>query len=109
MQVIMLPSFVLMTFLSIVRMPYMSSNIPSTIVYSALVGEFLRIGRTTLKLQHFTPKAEELLDRMIAQGAKVSISKKKILKIMSDHPEDFSQFKTEHNTLVENLFLKYRN
>ena len=64
-------------------------NIPSTIVYSALVGEFLRIGRSTLKLQHFTPKAEELLDRMIAQGAKVSISKKKILKIMSDHPEDF--------------------
>ena len=94
---------------SIVRMPHMSSNIPSTIVYSALVGEFLRIGRSTLKLQHFTPKAEELLDRMIAQGAKVSISKKKILKIMSDHPEDFSQFKTEHNTLVENLFLKYRN
>ena len=47
----------------------MSSNIPSTIVYSALVGEFLRIGRSTLKLQHFTPKAEELLDRMIAQGA----------------------------------------
>jgi len=46
---------------------------------------------------------------MIAQGAKVSISKKKILKIMSDHPEDFSQFKTEHNTLVGNLFLKYRN
>ena len=65
------------------------------------------IGRSTLKLQHFTPKAEELLDRMIAQGA-IHIQKK-ILKIMSDHPEDFSQFKTEQNTLVENLFLKYRN
>ena len=91
------------------RMPHMSSNIPSTIVYSALVGEYLRIGRSTLKLEHFTPKAEELLDRMIAQGAKVSVSKKKILKIMSDHPEDFSQFKTEPKTLVENLFSKYSN
>ena len=46
---------------------------------------------------------------MIAQGAKVSVSKKKILKIMSDHPEDFSQFKTEPKTLVENLFSKYSN
>ena len=64
---------------------------------------------SSLKLEHFTPKAEELLDRMIAQGAKVSVSKKKILKIMSDHPEDFSQFKTEPKTLVENLFSKYSN
>ena len=31
----------------IVRMPHMSSNIPKAIFYSALVGEFLRIGRST--------------------------------------------------------------
>ena len=41
---------------------------------------------------------------MIAQGAKVSISKKKISKIMLDHLEDFSQFKTEHNPCGKLVF-----
>ena len=34
----------------IVRMPHMSSNIPQSIFYSALVGEFLRIARSTLHI-----------------------------------------------------------
>ena len=85
----------------------MCSNIPKAIFYSALVGEYLRIGRSTLKTEHFTPKAGELLQRMISQGASVSVSKKIISKIMSDHPEDFIQFNTDHNTLIENLFKEY--
>ena len=92
---------------SIVRMPHMCSNIPKAIFYSALVGEYLRIGRSTLKTEHFTPKAGELLQRMISQGASVSVSKKMISKIMSDHPEDFIQFNTDHETLIENLFKEY--
>ena len=46
---------------SIVRMPHMCSNIPKAIFYSALVGEYLRIGRSNLKTEHFKPKAGELL------------------------------------------------
>ena len=49
----------------IVRMPHMSSNIPQSIFYSALVGEFLRIGRSTLRFEDFLPKAKELLDRKV--------------------------------------------
>ena len=26
---------------------------------------------------------------------------------MSDHPEDFIQFNTDHNTLIENVFKEY--
>ena len=37
------------------------------------------------------------LSRMSTQGAKASVSRKMILKIMSKHPEDFIQFKTDHN------------
>ena len=70
----------------IVRMPHMSSNIPQSIFYSALVGEFLRIGRSTLRFEDFVPKAKELFDRMLTQGAKASVSRKMILKIMSKHP-----------------------
>ena len=88
----------------IVRMPHMSSNIPQSIFYSALVGEFLRIGRSTLRFEDFLPKAKELLDRMIAQGAKSSVSNKMILKIMSKHPEDFLQFKMDHNEILKSLY-----
>ena len=84
----------------IVRMPHMSSNIPKSIFYSAFVGEFLRIGRSTLKFDHFVPKAKELLCRMLSQGAKMSISQKMMHKIMSKHPDDFIQFQTDHKTIV---------
>ena len=39
---------------SIVRMPHMCSNIPKAIFYSALVGEYLRICRSTLKTAFYT-------------------------------------------------------
>ena len=58
---------------SIVRMPDMCSNIPKAIFHSAPVGEYLRIGRSTLKTEHFTPKAGELQQRMTSQGASVSV------------------------------------
>ena len=38
---------------------------------------------------------------------KVSMIKKMISKIMSDHPEDFIQFNTDNKTLIENLFKEY--
>ena len=46
---------------SIVRMPYLSSNIPKTIFYSVLVGEFLRIARATLLVSDFIPKGIDLV------------------------------------------------
>ena len=54
---------------SIVRMPYLSSNIPKKIFYSSLVGEFLRIARATLQISDFEPKAIDLIKRMLNQGA----------------------------------------
>ena len=41
---------------SIVCMPYISSNIPESIFYSAMVGEFLRIARPTLLFSDFSSK-----------------------------------------------------
>ena len=53
---------------SIVRMPYLSSNIPKKIFYSALVGEFLRIARATLHLSDFIPKATDLIKENVKPG-----------------------------------------
>ena len=38
---------------SIVRMPHIESNIPQSIFYSAIKGEFLRISRSTICLRDF--------------------------------------------------------
>ena len=54
---------------SIVRLPYKDSNIPLSVFYSSLVGDFLRKGRSSMLLRDFLPKAKELCDRMSRQGA----------------------------------------
>ena len=88
----------------IVRMPHMNSNIPSNIFYSALVGEFLRIARSTLRLADFLPKAKSLLERMNNQGGNQKLSQKHIHKIITRHQNCFNQFSVTPDILL-NLLL----
>ncbi len=85
---------------SIVRMPYRQSNIPCSIFYSALAGEYLRIARSTLQLQDFLPKAKELIKRMTSQGANLSLSKRHLRNIINRHPSNFYQFGTNTEQLL---------
>ena len=87
----------------IVRMPHKSSNIPQSIFYSALVGEFLRIARSTLRLADFLPKAHDLTTRMQNQGANQQTSLRFIRKLMINHPEDFNQFSVSREELLQTL------
>ena len=86
---------------SIVRMPHMDSNIPESIFYSALVGEFLRIARSTLLLDDFTAKAKVLCQRMLSQGANRGITKRNLHKIISRHTADFSRFQIPSEDLIQ--------
>ena len=62
--------------LSIVRMPYRNSNIPTNMFYATLGSEILRIGRTTSHRDDFLKSASSLLTRMVKQGAeKASVCK----------------------------------
>ena len=88
---------------SIVRMPFIDSNIPQSIFYSALVGEFLRIARSTLKLDDFLIKAKDLCKRMANQGAKKYLTERNIRKIISRHEEDFVRFQVPVNDLIQKL------
>ena len=88
----------------IVRMPHLSSNIPQSIFYSALVGEFLRIARSTLRLSDFIPKAKSLVERMKRQGADNRISRRFLRKIILNHPENFTQFQASPEDIIESLF-----
>ena len=88
---------------SIVRMPYVSSNIPESIFYSAMVGEFLRIARSTLFFEDFLPKTRDLIHRLNNQGAKQHTSMRHLRKIIQRHPEDFSHFRIETEDMLSRI------
>ena len=54
---------------SIVRMPFYSSNIPSSIFYASIGAETLRICRATTNIDHFTSSVKIFIARMMKQGA----------------------------------------
>ena len=85
-------------------MPQITSNIPQSIFYSALVGEFLRIARSTLRLNDFTPKAKNLIERMRKQGADTRTSQRFLRRIMENHPENFSGFHLTTEDIIKALF-----
>ena len=88
---------------SIVRMPYTSSNIPVNTFYSAMVGEFLRIARSTLLYEDFLPKAIELIHRLNNQGAKGKLATRNIQKVMHRHQDDFSGFGVDFQQIINDV------
>ena len=76
----------------IVRMPYIYSNIPKSIFYSALVGAFLRIARSSLLYKDLNETAMELLNRMKEQGAQSLRCRKASSKIIRKHEKEFPSF-----------------
>ena len=88
---------------SIVRMPYVSSNIPESIFYSAMVGEFLRIARSTMLYEDFLPKTRELIHRLNNQGAKRHTSARHLRKIIQRHPDDFTHFRVETEDMLSQI------
>ena len=76
----------------IVRMPHLSSNIPSTIFYGSILSEFLRIARSTLLFEDFLPKAYSLYERMIDQGGSKGSILKQISKGYDRHKKPFEKF-----------------
>ena len=86
-------------------MPYLSSNIPQNIFYSALIGEILRIARSTLMYEDFIPKACALVSRMYKQGAQKQKSIRSIKKIIQKHEKDFIKFNQETNNVINELMI----
>jgi len=89
---------------SIIRMPHLDSNIPQSIFYSALLGEFLRIARCTLRLDDFLPKAKELLNRMKKQGSQERRTRKSLSKIIQIHHKSFIQLSRNPENLLNFLY-----
>ena len=88
---------------SIVRMPYKCSNIPESIFYSALVGEFLRIARSSSLFRDFSTKAKELLLRIKNQGGKHDKVIKSLKKVIATHQDVFFKFNLTQNEIISKL------
>ena len=90
---------------AIVRMPHRDSNIPEKIFYSAVVGEFLRIARSSMLYPDFLPKARDLLVRMKNQGATVENLKRSLKNIIENHPETFASYSIEMDNVLNDILI----
>ena len=75
---------------SIIRIPDKSSNVPSSIVHSAIGAESLRIARTTNNPESFSTAIKSLIKRMSRQGVSIGKINSFILKFFNEHQVDFS-------------------
>ena len=87
----------------IVRMPDLSSNIPSYIFYGSILSEVLRIARCTLNYCDFRPKLQALFKRMMNQGASLNKLLKQIRKTFNKHPSAFTSFNITSDEIINNI------
>ena len=87
---------------SIVRMPFSTSNIPSTMFYASIGAEILRISRVNSNIAQFLDSSKILIQRMLKQGAKKH-RLTKILKKMYGRHETLQQFGTNAVEFVNSL------
>ena len=76
----------------IVRMPYLSSNMPQFIFYGTFKSEVLRIAKNTLRYEDFKPRITSLLSRMKNQGGCSMKFKKCILDVIQNFIVLFNHF-----------------
>ena len=84
-------------------MPDQSSNVPSSIVYSAIVAESLRIARASNNPESFSTAIKPLIARMSRQGVSTEKKPSSILQVFNKHHSDFnnvSQSKQELLNLI---------
>ena len=88
---------------SVVRMPYMDSNIPSYIFYGTILSEIVRIARSTLLLDDLIPRMIALLKRMLKQGADMWKIIRQCKKAMDNHSHSFRKFASSFENIIERI------
>ena len=67
-----------------------SSNVPSSIVYSAIGAESMRIVRASKNPESFSTAIKQLIARMSRQGVSIGKTNSSILKSFNKHHSDFN-------------------
>ena len=84
-------------------MPDKSNNVLSSIVYSAIRAEFLRIARATDNPKSFSSAVKPLIARMSRHGESTGKINSSLLKFSNKHHSDFNnvcQSKQEFLSLI---------
>ena len=85
---------------SVVRLPYICSNIPLKMYYATIGAEILRIGKATSEYSFFLESVSTLLRRMKKQGADGPGIKKILRKMIGRHREHFVKFSKSIDEIV---------
>ena len=88
---------------SIVRMPHKSSNIPSSMVYSVIGAESLRIAGVSNNPESFSTPIKPVIDRMSRHRVFIGKTNSSILTFFNKHHADLnnvSQIKQELLNLI---------
>lgn len=93
----------------IVRMPFLSNNMSSTILYSSFSSEFLRIANCTTEKEDFLNSCSVLTKRMFDQGAELSRTRKTLIKLYKNHHSSFNQFFDSLPSFLEPLLFGTEN
>ena len=87
---------------AIVRLPFLSSNMPSKMFYSSLGAEFLRICRATSKLNDVLETSCSLIKRMVNQGANNRRVQSTLIKVVNRQNISF-KYDINNNEMVERI------
>ena len=94
---------------STVRMPDISSNIPSYIFYGTIMSEIIRIGRSTLLINDLIPRLSELFIRMLDQGAVRQKLVNQCNRAMVRHSHTFEKFNSRSEHIIAEILRELRN
>ena len=75
---------------SFAKIPDKSSNVPSSIIYSAIGGESLRIARASNKPESFSTAIKPFIARMSRHGASVGKKNNFLVKFFNKHQVGFN-------------------
>ena len=90
---------------SIVRMPFLCSNIPTKMFYSSLGAEILRIARANNNKISFVKSTKGIINRMFNQGANRTRIANTLKKVFGRHFEVFCEFSPTSEEFI-NMLLK---
>ena len=89
---------------SIVRISDKSSNIPSSIVYSAIGAESLKIARASNNPESFSTAIKPIVARMSRQGISIGKINSFTLKLFNKHQVDFNNVFQSKQELLNLVF-----
>ena len=87
----------------IVRMPFVSSNMPGKMFYGSIGAEFLRIARATSKIEDLSFTCKQLLTRMSSQGSRRNKTKSVLTKMIQRHWDSFKKYEISINEILNKV------